>query len=396
MKSLRIVAVEATPINVPFAYPEAWSFGLVRGMTSVIVQIHTESGIVGIGEAVSGGPSIEVMLTAIRELAPLLEGQDGGAINANIGRLTYAGGWHFYGRRTAVVLAGIEMAMWDLLGKALGVSVAELLGGVIRPELPFIYFLQRGKGSTPEELVKEAKDAVAQGFDTVYMKGVAESETDVELLTKLRAALGEGVRLRLDPNEGWMPSTAVRTLHRLEPLNLEFVEQPVRFSDIDQLARLRLATAVPIGANQSGWTPREIFEIARRGAADVIVTDAHQEGGISGFRHVVELCETVGLPVVYHAFTTSTIGMTASMQVMATRRNCFQMAHQVFTPGQVVDDIVTEVLDPSHGKARLPDKPGLGLEIDPAKMKQAAKRFAEDGAYPLFDPQSAPIWVPGR
>ncbi len=396
MQSLRITGVEATPVNVPFAYPEAWSFGLVRGMTSIIVQIHTESGIVGIGEAVSGGPSIEVMLTAIRELAPLLEGQDGAAINTNISRLTYTGGWHFYGRRTAVVLAGIEMALWDLLGKALGVSVAQLLGGVINPELPFIYFLQRGKGSTTEELVAEAKEAVGEGFDTVYMKGVAEPEADVELLTKLRAALGEEVRLRLDPNEGWMPSTAVRTLRRLEPLNLEFVEQPVRFSEIDQLARLRLATAVPIGANQSGWTPREVFEIARRGAADVIVTDAHQEGGIAGFRRVIDLCETVGLPVVYHAFTTSTIGMTASMQVMATSRNCLQMAHQVFTPGQVGEDIVTEGLDPSHGRARLPDKPGLGVEIDPGKMKEAANRFTKDGAYPLFDPQRAPTWVPGR
>jgi L-alanine-DL-glutamate epimerase-like enolase superfamily enzyme len=191
-----------------------------------------------------------------------------------------------------------------------------------------------------------------------------------------------------------MPSTAVRTLRRLEPLNLEFVEQPVRFSDLDQLARLRLATAVPIAANQSGWTPRDILEIVKLGAADVIVTDAHQEGGIGGFRRVIELCETAGLPVVYHAFTTLTIGITASMQVMAASPNCFHMGHQVYPPGMVTEDVVTEMLDASNGRARLPSKPGLGLEIDPDKLKQAATRFNQHGPYPLFDPGSSPVWVP--
>jgi L-alanine-DL-glutamate epimerase-like enolase superfamily enzyme len=393
MKSLRITAVEATPVNVPFTRPEVWSFGSVEGMTSVIIQIHTEGGIVGIGEGISGGPSIQVMLTAIEELAPLLEGQDATAIAANVGRLTHAGGWHWYGRRTAVVLSGIEMALWDILGKALGVPIYQLLGGPIRTELPFMYFLQRGEAQVPD-LLQEAQEAVQKGFDTVYIKGGNDVEADVELLTQLRETLGQGPRLRLDLNEAWMPSTAVRTLRRLESLNLEFVEQPVRFSDLDQLARLRLATAVPIAANQSGWTPREVLEIVKRGAADVIVTDAHQEGGISGFRRVIELCETAGLPVVYHAFTTGTIGMTASMQVMCASPNCFHMAHQVYPPGFVTDDVVTEMLNVTTGTGRVSDKPGLGLELDPDKLRRAAARFEKDGAYPLFDPSSSPVWVP--
>jgi L-alanine-DL-glutamate epimerase-like enolase superfamily enzyme len=393
MKPLRIVAVEATPINVPFNRPEVWSFGKVEGMTSIVVQIHTEDGSVGIGESVSGGPSIRLMLTAIQELAPLLDGQDATAITANLQRLTLAGGWHWYGRRTAVVLAGIEMALWDLLGKALGAPVYQLLGGAVRDELPFMYFLQRGE-TQPSDLLEEAKQAVGDGFDTIYVKGGSDVEADVELLTRLRETLGGSVRLRLDLNEAWMPSTAVRTLRRLECLDLEFVEQPVRFSDLDQLARLRLATAVPIAANQSGWTPRDILDIVKLGAADVIVTDAHQEGGIGGFRRVIQLCETAGLPVVYHAFTTLTIGITASMHAMAASPNCFHMGHQVYPPGMVTEDVVTEMLDAGNGRARLPDKPGLGLELEPDKLEQAAARFQQDGPYPLFDPESAPVWVP--
>lgn len=393
MKDFRISALEITPVNVPYRHPEVWSFGSVGGMSSLIVQVHTECGVVGIGEATPGGPSPQSMLTALRELEPLLVGEDGLAIEANIRRLTYAGGWHWYGRRTALVLAGIEMALWDLLGKALGAPVSQLLGGAIRDELPLMYFLMRGHKAL-DDLVTEARDGVGSGFNTVYIKGGADTETDVELLTKLRETLGEAVRLRLDLNEAWMPSTAVRTLRRLEPLNLEFVEQPVRYSELDQLARLRLASSVPIAANQSGWTAREVLEIVARGAADVIVTDAHQEGGIGGFRRTIDICEAAGLPVVYHAFTTLTLGITASLHVMATRPNCLELSHQIYPPGFMVEDVVTEMLDPSRGHTRVPSGPGLGLDLDPAKLARAAKRFEVEGAYPLFDPKAAPTWVP--
>ena len=393
MEKFRITSLDATPVNVPFARPEVWSFGAVEGMTSIIVEIHTESGVTGIGEAVSGGPSIQVMLTAIRELAPLLEGRDALAIGANLRRLIYAGGWHWYGRRSAVVLSGIEMALWDLLGKALSAPICQLLGGAIRPELPFMYYLLRGDKEV-SDLLTEAQEGVRLGFSTVYIKGGNDVETDVELLTKLHESLGAAIRLRIDLNEGWMPSTAVRTLRRLEPLDLEFVEQPVRFSDLEQLSRLRLATCVPIAANQSGWTSREVLDIIAKRAADVVVTDAHQEGGINGFRQTIDLCEIAGLPVVYHAFTTLTIGMTASMHVMCSRPNCFQMAHQTYPPGFMKDDIVTEVIDTSKGSARVPLKPGLGLELDADKFAQAAKRFERTGAYSLFSPSADHIWVP--
>jgi L-alanine-DL-glutamate epimerase-like enolase superfamily enzyme len=393
MKEHRITSVELTPVNVPFVRPERWSFGSLKGMTSIIVQVRTEGGLTGVGEAVSGGPSINVMMTALRELGLLLEGRDATAIEANVRYLTYAGGWHWYGRRTAVVLSGLEMAMWDLLGKALNAPLHRLLGGPLAAELPIMYFLIRGEKST-SELVDEARDAVATGFETVYIKGGNDVEDDIDVLANLRDALGERVRLRLDLNEGWMPSTAVRALRRLEPLNLEFVEQPVRFSELSQLARLREATAVPIAANQSGWTPREIMEIVRLGAADVVVTDAHQEGGISGLRRAIEICEAAGLPVVYHAFTTMSIGIAASMQVMCAHPNCLQMAHQFYPPGFLEDDLVTQPLEPIRGHVRIPSGPGIGLELDGDKLEEAAGRFRSEGAYPLFEADRAPAWVP--
>lgn len=393
MKPLRITAVEATPVNVPFSRPEFWSYGAFMGMTSIIVRIRTDGGIVGIGEAVSGGPSIQVMLTAIRELGELLVGKDPTDIEANVRHLTYVGGWHWYGRRTAVVLSGIEMALWDVMGKALGVPIYKLLGGAVAERLPFMYFLQR-KDTDKSSLLAEAKQAVNDGFGTVYIKGGASVDDDIELLAELRQGLGEGIKLRLDLNEAWMPGTAVTTLRRLEKLNLEFVEQPLRYSDLDQLARLRHATSVPIAANQSAWTMKEVLEVIKVGAADVIVTDVHQAGGISGLRRAIDLCEVAGLPVVYHAFTALTIGITASMHVMCTRPNSISLAHQLYAPGMVTEDIVTEALDAKTGSAPLPAGPGLGLELDTRRFEEAAARFVADGPYPLFDPNHTPAWVP--
>jgi len=175
MKPLRIVALEATPINVPFNRPEVWSFGKVEGMTSIVVQIHTEDGSVGIGESVSGGPSIRVMLTAIQELAPLLEGQDATAITANLQRLTLAGGWHWYGRRTAVVLAGIEMALWDLLGKVRGEPVWRLLGySASHKKTPYASQLF---GDTPHETYQGAVKARKDGFRAVKRPSSAAGDS---------------------------------------------------------------------------------------------------------------------------------------------------------------------------------------------------------------------------
>jgi L-alanine-DL-glutamate epimerase-like enolase superfamily enzyme len=392
-KGFRIVDIEATPINIPATRPERWSYGVLEGMTSIIIRIRTENGTVGIGEAVSGGPSIFSTLAAIRELAGLLDGEDATNIEVNIRRMIYEGGWHWYRQRANVVISGLEMALWDVLGKRLGAPIHQLLGGAVREELPFMYYLLRG--DTPvDDLVTEAQEAVAGGFNTVYMKSLRDEEADVEILTKLREALGPSVRLRIDANEAWMPSTAVRLLRRLEPLNLEFVEQPLRVDDLEGCARLRNATAVPIALNQSAWSARTILDIIRANAADVVVTDGHQEGGIRGFGRAIDLCETAGIPVVYHAFTCLTIGMTASMQVMCTKSNCFQMGHQVAPPGFIEEDVVTERLDPANGRARVPTGPGLGLQLDEDVLKRAARRFETDGPYPLFERGAAPAWVP--
>ena len=390
LKDLRIVGLEATPISIPFARAEQWALGEWRGTSTIVLQIRTQDGITGIGEVVPGGPSPQVSLAALEALTPLLEGRDAGDICRNIQRLRYAGGWHWFPRQANLILAGVEVALWDILGKAVGQPVHRFFGGQLRPDIEFMYFLMRSPD--PASMISEARSARDSGFRSIYVKLGTEIDEDVEFIRGLRTELGQSVRIRVDANEEWTPGTALRALAKLEEHDLEFIEQPVRNSDLDTLARLRTLTRVPIAADQSAWTSERILEIVQRKAADVILTDPHREGGLMGFRHAGAICEAAGLPIVYHAFTLLSLSVTAAMHVLSVMPNAL-LAHQAYPPGFLSHD-VTEPLDISTGRATVPQAPGLGVQLDPEKLALAARHYEEVGTYPMFGEAEDFVWIP--
>jgi L-alanine-DL-glutamate epimerase-like enolase superfamily enzyme len=284
--------------------------------------------------------------------------------------------------------------MWDILGKALGQPVHKLFGGRVRERVDFMYYLQRTDADARTHTT-EAEEAVSRGFTTIYIKVGDNEEADIELVARLREAIGPRIRLRIDANEAWTVGSALRMLRRLEPFDLEFVEQPVGMDDIEAFVRLRNVARVPIAANQSAWTGQRIMEIIQRGAADVIVTDPHQEGGLGPFRKAAGLCELAGLPIVFHAYSGLTINMSAAMQVLCSSPNCL-LAHQAYAPRDIQDDVTTRVFDISTGSAAVSDEPGIGVQLDRDKLQDAARRYQKEGFYSFFDENAAPIWVPQR
>lgn len=390
----RIEAIELTPVSVPFTRPERWALGEHGGMTSLIVELHTEDGTTGLGEILPVAPGPKALTATVEELSPLLIGHDARDINRNVSRILYEAGWYMFERSANLVIAGLEMAMWDVLGKSVGEPLHRLFGGALRDRQPYVYYLQ-ASGRSVAEMADEAVEAVASGYDSFFFKGGWDEERDVELVATLRERVGPRPRLRLDPNEAWTVGTAVRMMKRLEPFDLEFVEQPVRMDDIEALVRLRHASGVAIGANQGGWTSRQIFEIAKRGAADVIVTDPHQEGGLAALRRSIAICEVAGLPVAHHAFSGLTIAMTAAMHVYAASPNCGLVAGQAFAPGFLTGDVTTTMFSAEGGSAAVPSAPGIGVELDRDRLASAHKAYLEGGAHSFFD--EADIgWLPRR
>ncbi len=372
---MRIESAELTFLNMPMKQPELWAWGLRDGYTVGLVELHTDAGITGIGEVVvCMGPDAGVIQAIFDQMKRAYIGETPFDTERVVAKIMSAG-WYSFERTAGLVIGGLDMACWDALGKYLKLPIYKLMGGGVRTEFDSMYFVPAD--SDIAAMTDRAVSAVRRGFQTIYYKVGIDEGRDVELVLRTREAIGPGPRLRVDANEVWSPSTAIRILSKMRPANLEYVEQPVLMHDIVGLAHVRRHSGVPVAANQSSWGRHAILEIIRREAADVIMTDPHQEGGLMAMKKILGMCEASGLAFVNHAFNATTVTMTSHMHVMATSSACI-LALQGH-PDYLADDYVTRPTDYTSGKMRLSDRPGLGLEIDRDKVRAFHHAFLRDG-----------------
>jgi L-alanine-DL-glutamate epimerase-like enolase superfamily enzyme len=377
---MRIEHVELTFLNLPLVRRETWAWGGRSHYTVGLVELHTDEGVTGLGEVnICMGPNPDVIRAITEQLAALFVGESVFASERILARILGAG-WYPFHRTAGLVLGGLEMACWDAVGKKIGQPVSALFGGAMRDSFQSMYYVQ-GR-SDLDDMLEEAGEAVGQGFSTIYYKVGIEEERDIDLTMRMRETIGPGPKLRIDANEAWSPGTAVRILRRLAPAAIEYVEQPNLMFDIDGLAHIRRASGVAVGANQTSWGKHAILDIIKRDAADVIMTDPHQEGGLMPFKKILGLCEMAGLPFVNHAFNATTLTLLAHMHVMATSTSCV-LAIQGH-PNFLAEDYVTEPLDYTGGTLEVPDAPGLGVEIDPAQLARFRRAFDEDGMASIY------------
>jgi L-alanine-DL-glutamate epimerase-like enolase superfamily enzyme len=377
---MKIEHIDLTFLNLPLVRPEGWVWGRRSSYTVGLVELHTDVGATGIGEVnVCMGPNPEVIRAMTEQMAGLFVGDTPLAPQRLVNRVLGAG-WYPFHRTAALVLGGLEMACWDAVGKHLGQPVATFFGGALKTSFASMYYIQAQ--SDLEAMVEQARDAVGRGFGTIYFKVAIEEERDVELVRRVREAVGPGAKIRVDANEGWSPGTAVRVLRRMAPFVIEYIEQPVSMFDLDGMAHVRVASGVAVGANQTSWGQHQILEIVKRNAADVIMTDPHQEGGLLATKKILGLCEMAGLPFVNHAFNATTITLAAHMQVMCTSSSTI-LAIQGH-PDFLGDDYVTQPLDYSGGTLEISEAPGLGLEVDRDKLARYRTQFEKEGMASIY------------
>ena len=239
---MKITDIKLTPVTVPFTEPEVWSGGSRPGITSVIVEVLTSEGIVGIGEAVPA-PTPEVTMTTLKGIRDLLIGESPFEIERLVHKVYSVGGLYPFATMANAAIGGVEMALWDIVGKATDKPVHTFFGGPLRRQVSFMFFVQR-KGLA--EMAADARRAVEAGFRTVYTKVGLDYESDVAAVKALREAIGPNARLRVDANEAWSPGTAVRILKEMARYDLEYIEQPIAMRDVEHLKALRARTSVPI------------------------------------------------------------------------------------------------------------------------------------------------------
>ena len=368
-----ITDVRATIIHLPFARPYEWTFGSMQGATSIIIQVITDENIVGIGEGTCPFyPNIspEISRLIVDSSRRLISSEDPFDIERIMRKLYAFAGWHFARHMANWVFGGVEMALWDIVGKACKRPLYQLFGGCMRRKIPFFGFVFRDKLET---MVSEARKYVEDGFETLYLKiGVDEAE-ELEQLSSIRDAVGYKVALRLDANEAWTPGAAVRFIKKFEKFEPEFIEQPVLASDLEGMVRVRKTVGVPVLADQSSRTLSEASNVIRRGAADALSTSPLDAEGMAACRKVAAIAEAAGLPVVMHSNVETGLATASFLQIIASTPN-FLYANQTELP-HLSDDILKSNLKFEKGCLEVPDKPGLGVELDWDKIRKYADSY---------------------
>jgi L-alanine-DL-glutamate epimerase-like enolase superfamily enzyme len=386
---MQVTDVDVRLVSVPFTEPETWRFGRLWGLTSAIVEVHTDAGITGIGE-VQGSPLIGLVREALAATSAWIVGEDPMRIGAFLRRAEDRG-WHHYPYLGNAAVAGIEMALWDICGKALGCPVHQFFGGLQTEEIPFYWYVtvpERDHATAREQ----AAHGVAQGFKTVYLKIGFDVAADVALVAAVREEVGPDIAIRVDANEAWTTFEAIDALQRFEGVGLEFLEQPISMHDLDGLADLRTQSRTRIAANQSAWLPWQVPQVLARRAGDVVVTDPHQIGGLQRFHQIAAMCEIAGVPLIKHAFGDLGITTVATTHVLGSMA-AEQLAHQHHL-NIVEHDLLATPARFTDGNLRVPTGPGLGIELDEDAVAHYEGVYREHGEFEGYGPPAGSSGLP--
>ena len=260
--------------------------------------------------------------------------------------------------------AGLELALWDLAGKAANVPVATLLGGIIREEIE----LAACMGIQSYERAGEiASLYVEQGFTTLKTKAGSDPREDLDMVRGIRDAVGDRLKLRIDPNRAYSPHQAAELAQQLEEYDLEYLEQPIPAEPLSDARWLREQTSVPIALNESVVGPDTVMDILLERAASHILPDTHIAGGILPCVKIGHLCEAAAIPCIMHCG--HDLGpKTAAMLHIAAACPSYSLANDCTYYG-LADDIIQEPLLIENGRMRVPGRPGLGIEGDVEKLE---------------------------
>jgi L-alanine-DL-glutamate epimerase-like enolase superfamily enzyme len=370
---VKITAVRAIPLAIPVrpgSPPSAWEAALAK---QVLVRIDTAEGLTGWGEAFAYGAPLAVCNVIDETLGPLLVGEDATRIEAHLDRLQRV--LMVWGRRGLAMfaLAGVDLALWDLAGKALGVPVWRLLGGLAQPRVRAYASLLRY--ATPSEVGRVVSAVAGQGYTAIKLH-----QTDVESVAVARDVVGDGVELMLDTNCPWSVEEAIVMARRLEPHGLRWLEEPVwPPEDYRGLARVRAATAIPIASGENDATAFGFRAAFEAGAMDVAQPSVTKVGGLSEMRKVAALAASENVTVVPHAFYYGP-GLAASVHFAAATPG----VPYVEFPGTALEaPLLAEPIRCAGGFVEPGNRPGLGADPDPAVVARFGYQLGAGRAFDL-------------
>lgn len=396
---MKIVDVRATPVLVPLKQPLRWSFGVETATVRTVIELTTDEGLVGIGET-RGGERVARAVEASRDffiggdpLEAARVAKRYGFYRVTSEQLDLVGAMKLAG-------AGVEMACWDLAGRALGKRCGDLWGGIDKQAIEVAaYAFYRGPTSgqqyqpQPEDPAEHALELVeTHGFrDVKFKNGVLPPKDELRAIECIQDRLGDRLNsLRIDPNQAWSVETSIRFLRTLSSFQIEFCEDPTW--GIEGMSLVRERVGVPLATNMCCVSFEQIPQAVARRAIDIVLGDVHFWGGPTAVMQLAKICETFNLGLSLHSDRELGISTAAMLHLAAALPS---VSHSIDShlPEQA-DDIITAPHQFLDGRLAVPHGPGLGVELDHDKLNRYAQLYQSTPQADEFRDPSDPTWWP--
>jgi D-galactarolactone cycloisomerase len=371
---MKITQVRAHVLRSALEQPFAFSQGWVSSRGATLVEVQTDEGVTGWGEALCQGlQPPEIAAAAIQHsLQHLLVGEDPLQPEVLWHRM-----YHYtrdYGQKGAVVgaISGVDIALWDICGKVRGAPVAMLLGGMFRSRVEAYatgFYRIKGHGEAPR-LTKEFETHCANGFRALKIKLGFGIEDDLAVMRSLKT-VAKNQEVMIDTNHAYGVAEAIRLGRELEDMGwrLRWYEEPVVQEDLDGYAEVRRALATPIAGGENEYTLFGFKQLLEKRALDIAQPDICIAGGFTGCRHIVALAHAHGVQVNPHVWA-SAVGQAASLQLIAA----IPVANHSLYPKDILlefdtsshpfrNELTSDPLKQKGGWVQIPQKPGLGIEV---------------------------------
>lgn len=354
---MKITDIRLGILSVPLRTPFKTALRTVESVEDVIVELHTDTGAVGYGEApptgVITGDTTGSIIGAVHEhIKKALVGREVDEFEDRMKDLN-----HCIVKNTSAK-AAVDMALWDLYGQLYQIPVYKLLGGSRKQIITDITV----SVNSPEEMAEDAKKAVKRGYECLKIKVGSNPSLDVTRLMAVRKAVGDQIRIRIDSNQAWSPKQAVKLLNQMQEngLDIEFVEQPVKAHDFEGMKYVTERSYVPVLADESVFSPEDALKIMQMGAADLINIKLMKCGGIYNALKILSAAEVYGVECMIGCMLEAKVSVNAAVHLACAK----QIITKIDLDGPVLcrEDPVQGGAVFKEKEITVSDKPGMGIE----------------------------------
>jgi muconate cycloisomerase len=372
--NMKVTSLELFHVSIPFVKPYKLSkaYGTLTHAHAVVFKVYTDEGIVGLGEADPMNPFTEetpasVMAVTREVIAPHLVGQDPtqiAVVESTLDRV-------IHGNLTA--RGAVNMALYDIIGKAYGVPVHTLLGGLYHAQLPLLLGIGSG---TPDEDADAIAELIDQGYRSVMVKmGALPIAQEIQRMIAVKERFGDRISILVDANQGWEVSEALAFIDGIKGYRPDLLEQPVKRWDLDGLKRIRDRSPCALCADESLVTIHDAVALTRERAVDAFSIKVSKNGGLTAAKQIAQVADAFGIRCLMNSMLEFGITQAASLQLGCTLTNLLDVGHAYGSVLRMADDVTDFGQHIFRGVVTVPQRHGLGVTLDEDKLRRYTRDY---------------------